>query len=81
MLPVVSFFQEPVWVTLPAQNLVQNGMHSTPELLAKDMDYLNKVLCRNSYQDWFLRKPNNRQHRDQPPTHKTTKEVFVSVPF
>ena len=30
---------------------------STPELLAREMDYLNKVLPRNSYPDWFLKKP------------------------
>ena len=28
----------------------------TSELLAKEMNYLNKVLCRNSYPDWFLKK-------------------------
>ena len=30
---------------------------STPELLAKEMDYLNKVLHKNSYPDCFLKKP------------------------
>ena len=29
---------------------------STPELVAREMDYLNKVLHRNSYPDWFLKK-------------------------
>ena len=29
---------------------------TTPELLAKEMDYLHKVLCRNSYPDLFLKK-------------------------
>ena len=28
---------------------------STPGLLARKMDYINKVLCRNSYPDWFLK--------------------------
>ena len=28
---------------------------STHQLLANEMDYLNKVLCRNSYPDWFLK--------------------------
>ena len=30
---------------------------STPELLAKEVDYLHRVLCRNNYPDWFLKKP------------------------
>ena len=29
---------------------------TTPELLAKVMDYQNKILHRNSYPDWFLKK-------------------------
>ena len=28
---------------------------STPELIAKEKDYLNKVLSRKSYFDWFLK--------------------------
>ena len=28
---------------------------STPVILAKAMDYQYKVLCRNSYPDWFLK--------------------------
>ena len=54
---------------------------STPELLAKVLDYLNKVLHRNSYTDWFLNKPNNRPYMDHIPTQETTKEAFVSVPY
>ena len=40
------------------QSVVQALMHrtkmvcSTPQLLAKEMDYLIKVLCLNSYPDW-----------------------------
>ena len=30
---------------------------STPELLAKEIDYLNKVLHLNRYPDWFFRNP------------------------
>ena len=56
-------------------------VYSNPELLAKEMDYLNKVLCRNSYPDWFLKKPNNRPQIDQGMNQKTTKESFVTVPY
>ena len=45
------------------------------------MDYLNKVLCRNSYPDWFLKKPNSRLHMDQATSQETTKESFVTVPY
>ena len=54
---------------------------STPELLAREMDYRNKVLCRNSYLHWLLKKTNNRSQGDQAPTRETTKEAFVSVPY
>ena len=54
---------------------------STPELLAKEMDYLNKVLHRNSYPDWLLKKPNHRPHVDQATNQETTKESFVTVPY
>ena len=55
---------------------------STSELLAREMGYLNKVLHRNSYPDWFLKKkPNNRSQGDQAPTQETTKKAFVSVPY
>ena len=54
-------------------------VYSTPDLLAKEMDYLNKVLCRNSYPDWFLKKPNNRPHMDQTTNQETTKQCFVAV--
>ena len=53
---------------------------STPELRAKEIDYLNKVLCRNSYPDWFLKKPNHRHHMDQNTNQETTKKSFVTVP-
>ena len=33
-----------------------NMLCSTPELLAKEMDYLNKALYRNCYPDWFLKR-------------------------
>ena len=54
---------------------------STPELLAKEMDYLNKVLCRNSYPDWFLEKPNNWMQIDKTTNQETTKDSFVAVPY
>ena len=54
---------------------------STPELLAKEMDYLNKVLCRNSYPDWFLKKPNHMPHIHQGTYQETTKKSFVTVPY
>ena len=53
---------------------------STQELLAMEMDFLNKVLHRNSYPDWFLKK-NNRPQGYQAPTQETTKDVFISVPY
>ena len=54
---------------------------STPELLAKEMDYLHRVLCMNNYPDWFLKKPYTRSQVDQPTTQDMTKEVFISVPY
>ena len=54
---------------------------SSPGLLDKEMDYLNKVLCRNSYPDWFLKKANNRPHMDQANHQEITKESFVTVPY
>ena len=54
---------------------------STPELLAKEMDYLNKTLCRKSYPDWFHKKPKHRPHVDQASNQETTKEFFVTVPY
>ena len=54
---------------------------STPELLAKEMDYLNKVLSRNSYPDWFLNKLNHRHHMDKATNKETAKESFVTVPY
>ena len=51
---------------------------STLKPLAREMDYLNKVLCRNSYPDWFLKK--NLATGNiwiKPPT----KESFVRVPY
>ena len=53
---------------------------STPELSAKEMDYLNKVLHLNSYPDWFLEISYSNQHADQNPSQETSKEAFVSVP-
>ena len=54
---------------------------TTPELLAKEMDYLNKVLHRNSYSDWFLKIQSHRPHMDQATNQETTKESFVTVPY
>ena len=55
-------------------------MYSTPELLAKEMDYLHKVLCRNSYPYWLLKKPNTRPQMIQASTQEN-KKVFFSVPY
>ena len=44
---------------------------SNPELLAMKMDYLNKILHRNIYSDWFLKKPNHRPLVDQATNHET----------
>ena len=85
--------QRDIWTGIPTilylqkrsviQSLTQKAkmVYSTPELLAKEMDYLNEVLCRNSYLDWLLKKPNNRPHMDQAPTQETTDEAFVSDPY
>ena len=52
------------------------------ELLAKEMDYLYRVLCGNNYPDWFLKKrPNTRPQVDQPTIQETPKEVFISIPY
>ena len=32
-------------------------VYSTLELLAKEMGYLHRVLCKNNYPDWFLKNP------------------------
>ena len=50
-------------------------------ILAKEMDYLNKVLHLKSYPDWFLKKSYNNQHADQTPSQETSKEAFVLVPY
>ena len=52
---------------------------SIPELLAKEMDFLHKVLCRNSYPDWFLKKPNTRPQMAQASAQEN-KKAFVLVP-
>ena len=54
---------------------------STPELLAKEMDDLNKVLHRNRYSDWFLEKTNYRPHMDQTTNQETIKKSFITVPY
>ena len=54
---------------------------STQELLAKEMDYLNKVLHSNSYPEWFLKKPNSRPHMDHISTQETTREAFVPIQY
>ena len=55
---------------------------STPELLAKEMDCLHKVLHKNSYLDWFLKKkPNTRPQIAQACTQENKKEAFVLVPY
>ena len=54
---------------------------STPELLAKEIDNLYKVLHRNNYPDWFLKKPNTRPQVDQPTSQDSTKEISISVPY
>ena len=53
------------WSVIKALSNKAKMVCSTPELLAKEMDYLNKVLHRNSYPNWFLKKTNNRPHMDQ----------------
>ena len=54
---------------------------SSPELIAREMDYLYRVLCRNNYLDWFLKKTNTRPQVDQLTIQEITKEVFISVPY
>ena len=49
---------------------------STSELLAKEMDYLNKVLHRNSYPYWFLKKKLTGLIWTKPPTKKPARELF-----
>ena len=51
---------------------------STPELLAKEMDYLKKVLHRRLPR-LVPQKLNNRPHIDQVPNKETIKETFASV--
>ena len=54
---------------------------STPELLAKEMDYLHSILHRNSNPDWFLKNPTPGHNEINPPSKKLPKEVFISVPY
>ena len=56
-------------------------VYSIPELLAKEMDNLHWVLCRNNYPDWFLKKPDTRPQVDKVTSQDTTKEVSISVPY
>ena len=53
----------------------------TPELLAKEMDYLKRFCAGIVTQTGSWKKTNNRPHMDQASTQKTTKEAFVSVPY
>ena len=54
---------------------------STQELIAKEMDYVNKVLFRNRYPDWFLKKPNNLPQMAQATNQETTKDSSVTAPY
>ena len=61
---------------LPKVNYISTDPQSQsslfhPRAITREMDYLNKVLCRNSYPDWFLKKNNNKSQRDQAPTQET----------
>ena len=56
---------------------------STLELLAKEMDYLNTILHRNSYPDWFMKKKKKTKGLiwTKPPTRKLPWNPFVTVPY
>ena len=56
-------------------------VNCTPELLAKEIDYLNKVLCLNSYPDWFLKYPTATNMQNQTSRQEASKEAFVSAPY
>ena len=62
------------------RSVVQTLMHrvkmvcSTPELLAKEMDYLNKVLHLNSYPDWFIKNPTTTNMQTKLPARKLLKK-------
>ena len=47
----------------------------TPRQLPKEMDYLHKVLCRNSYPEWFQKKKKTVDHIwTRPPPKKPLKK-------
>ena len=54
---------------------------SISEFLAKEMDYLHRLLHRNNYPDWFLKNHNTRPQVDQSTIQETPKEVFALVLF
>ena len=54
---------------------------STPEIVAKEMDYLHMVLHMNNYPDWFLKKSNTQATSRSTHHQRNSKEVFISVPY
>ena len=56
----------------------------TPEVLAKDMDYLHTVLLRNNYPDWMIKETEKKPATAiiNPGTGlEVKKNVFISVPY
>ena len=56
---------------------------STPQIFAKEMDYLYRVLLKNSYQDWIIKntekKPTTTKNHDT--GLEVNKNIFISVPY
>ena len=65
-------------------HLQSKNMCSAPQILAKEMDYLHRVLFKNSYPDWIIKYPGKKQ-TTPPQNHDTglevNKNIFISVPY
>ena len=60
-------------------------MCSSPELLAKEMDHLGKVLKYNNYPKWMIdqhgRNSSERRLIDPETCNEVKKSVFISAPY
>ena len=59
-----------------------NNVCFTPQILAKEMAYLHKVLLKNSYPDRIIKIPEQKQTTPDPDTGlEVNKNIFISVSY